>query len=120
MAKPAGHQGKDKNVLLDALALPSELFGTSVEMVIERFREARAQSAAFKKYIQIHPKPLGVLARHSLITGGRPEEDPGHSCTVSEEYRAQRRRDARRKRKDLSEVINRKQFSKEDRIAEEQ
>lgn len=89
-------------------------------MVIERFREARAQSAAFKNYIQIHPKPLGVLAHHSLITGGRPDEDHGHSCTVSEEYRAQRRRVARRKRKDLSEVINRNWFSKENRIAEEQ
>ncbi len=28
-----------------------ELFGTSVEMVVEKFREARARSAAFKTFI---------------------------------------------------------------------
>lgn len=37
----------DKAVLLDA----SGLFGTAVETVVDMFREARMQSAAFGKYI---------------------------------------------------------------------
>lgn len=37
---------KDKNFLLDAL-----VFGTAVETVVEKFREVRTQSAAFRKCI---------------------------------------------------------------------
>ncbi len=37
--------------LLDAPVSPSELFGTSVETVVEKFREAKAHSAAFKTFI---------------------------------------------------------------------
>ncbi len=39
---------KEKRFLLDAPVSPSELFGTSVETVVEKFREAKARSAAFK------------------------------------------------------------------------
>ncbi|KAL0177086.1 hypothetical protein M9458_025980, partial [Cirrhinus mrigala] len=39
---------KEKGFLLDA---PVSLFGTSVETVIEKFREAKARSAAFKTFI---------------------------------------------------------------------
>ncbi len=42
---------KEKGFLLDAPVPPSELFGTSVETVVEKFREARARSAAFKTFI---------------------------------------------------------------------
>ncbi len=42
---------KEKGFLLDALVLPSELFGTSIETVVEKFREAKARSAAFKSFI---------------------------------------------------------------------
>ncbi len=42
---------KEKSFLLDTPVSPSELFGTSVEMVVEKFREARARSAAFKTFI---------------------------------------------------------------------
>ncbi len=42
---------KEKGFLLDTPVLPSKLFGTSVEMVVEKFREARARSAAFKTFI---------------------------------------------------------------------
>ncbi len=42
---------KEKGFLLDAPISPSELFGTSVVMVVEKFREARARSAAFKTFI---------------------------------------------------------------------
>ncbi|KAL0152608.1 hypothetical protein M9458_052331, partial [Cirrhinus mrigala] len=39
---------KEKGFLLDAPVSSSELFGTSVEMVVEKFKEANARSAAFK------------------------------------------------------------------------
>ncbi len=39
---------KEKRFLLDAPVSPSELLGTSVETVVEKFREAKARSAAFK------------------------------------------------------------------------
>ncbi len=42
---------KEKGFLLDAPVSPSELFGTSVEMGVDKFREARARSAAFKTFI---------------------------------------------------------------------
>ncbi len=42
---------KEKGFLLDAPVSPSELFGTSVETVVEKFREAKARSAAFKSFI---------------------------------------------------------------------
>ncbi len=42
---------KEKGFLLDAPVSPSELFGTSVETVVEKFREAKARSAAFKIFI---------------------------------------------------------------------
>ncbi len=42
---------KEKGFILDALVLPSEIFGTSVEMVVENFREVKARSAAFKSFI---------------------------------------------------------------------
>lgn len=65
-------------------------------------------------------KPLGVLARHSLMTGGRATGKVwplmlilprGVECTW--------RHDARRKRQDLRKVINRNCFGKEDQISEE-
>ncbi len=42
---------KEKGFLLDAPVSPSELFGTSIEMVVEKFREASVHSAAFKTFI---------------------------------------------------------------------
>ncbi|KAL0158365.1 hypothetical protein M9458_046441, partial [Cirrhinus mrigala] len=42
---------KERGFLLDAPVSPSELFGTSVETVVEKFREAKARSAAFKTFI---------------------------------------------------------------------
>ncbi len=42
---------KEKRFLLDALVSPSELFGTSVETVVEKFKEVKARSAAFKSCI---------------------------------------------------------------------
>ncbi len=42
---------KEKGFLFDAPISPSKLFGTSVEMVVEKFNEARARSAAFETFI---------------------------------------------------------------------
>ncbi|KAL0159629.1 hypothetical protein M9458_043354, partial [Cirrhinus mrigala] len=42
---------KERGFLLDAPVSPSELFGASVETVVEKFREARTCSAAFKTFI---------------------------------------------------------------------
>ncbi|KAI2645290.1 NADP-dependent malic enzyme, chloroplastic [Labeo rohita] len=47
-----GGKRKEMGFLLDAPVLPSEHFGTSVETVVERFREAKARSAAFKTLIR--------------------------------------------------------------------
>ncbi|KAL0157909.1 hypothetical protein M9458_045985, partial [Cirrhinus mrigala] len=47
---------KERGFLLDAPVSPSELFGTSVETVVEKFREARARSAAFKTFIPRRPR----------------------------------------------------------------
>ncbi len=42
---------KEKRFLLDAPVSPSELFGTSVETVVEKFKKTKARSAAFKSCI---------------------------------------------------------------------
>ncbi len=66
---------KEKGFLLDAPISPSELFGTSIETVIEKFREARACSAAFETFIprrsRSEPDKAGVLARPGLRIGDR-------------------------------------------------
>ncbi len=52
LAPPSGIlEKKEKGFLLDAPISPSQLFGTSVETVVEKFREARVCSAAFKTFI---------------------------------------------------------------------
>ncbi len=47
---------KEKGFLLDAPVSPSELFGTSVETVVEKFKEAKARSAAFETFIPGRPR----------------------------------------------------------------
>lgn len=47
----SGIKEYDKAILLDAPVLPFGLFGASVETVVNRFREVRAQMAAFGKFI---------------------------------------------------------------------
>ncbi len=42
---------EEKRFLLDAPVSPSELFGTSVETVVDKFKEAKARSAAYKSCI---------------------------------------------------------------------
>ncbi len=65
---------KDKHFLLDSSVSPSELFGTSVETVVDKFREARARSAANKVLIPrlpgFTPKSLEALGHLRLRTTG--------------------------------------------------
>ncbi len=48
---------KEKDFLLDAPVSPFELFGTSVKTVVEKIREAKARSSAFKN---LHSKKVQV------------------------------------------------------------
>lgn len=57
---------------------PSELFGTSVEAVVDKFRKARAQSAAYKRLIPRRP-------RSAPKTSGEP------GLSVSVDYRQSQR-----------------------------
>ncbi len=69
---------KEKGFLLDAPILPSELFGTSIETVVEKFREARARSAAFKT----------LISRRSR---SEPEQSRGPGPSWSDDRRWHRR-----------------------------
>ncbi len=42
---------KEKSFLLDTPVSPSELFGTSVETIVHKFREAKARSVAYESFI---------------------------------------------------------------------
>ncbi len=65
---------KERGFLLDAPVSPSELSGTSVETVVEKFREARAHSAAFKTFIPRRSR-------------SEPEQSRGPGPSWSEEQR---------------------------------
>ncbi|XP_073708624.1 uncharacterized protein [Garra rufa] len=65
---------KEKGFLLDAPVSPSELFGASVETVVEKFREAKTRSAAFKSFIPRRPR-------------SQPEHHRGPAPPPSEEQR---------------------------------
>ncbi len=104
---------KEKGFLLDAPVSPSELFGTSVETVVEKFKEAKARSAAFKS----------LIPRRSR---SEPEQRRGPDPSPSEDQRwvqrasvaarappppagrARWRRGSKRGRQDLREVIQTK------------
>ncbi len=66
---------KEKNFLLDAPVSPSELFCTSVETVIGKFREAKVRLAAFKTFMprrsKSKPQAMKGVARPSLRTRGK-------------------------------------------------
>ncbi len=101
---------KEKGFLLDAPVSPSELFGTSVETVVEKFREAKAHSAAFKTFIPRRsrsepeqrrgpgPSPSGDQrwAQKAIVAARAPPPAAG---------RARGRRGSKRGRQDLREVI---------------
>ncbi|XP_048017809.1 uncharacterized protein LOC125249543 [Megalobrama amblycephala] len=70
---------RDKSVLLDAPVSPLGLFGDSVTSVVERFQEAKRQSAAFQKF----------LPRRSAEAAER--EQPRPSTSSSTAHRAQQK-----------------------------
>ena len=60
----SGIGDKDRACLLDAPVSPSGLFGDGVNNVVERFQEAKRQSAAFKEFIpRRRPRSRGSAAR---------------------------------------------------------
>ncbi|XDV41715.1 hypothetical protein PO909_010525 [Leuciscus waleckii] len=106
---------KEKALLLDSPVSPTKLFGTSVEAVVGKFREAKARSAAFKTCI---PLRSGPRPRQAGGPGPSWSEDhrQGQRSSVASRApppgrrRTQRRR-ASRKKRDLREVIQRKRSS---------
>lgn len=50
----SGLMEKDRSFLLVALLLPAGLFGTAVETVVCKLKEAKIKSAAFERYIPRH------------------------------------------------------------------
>ncbi len=101
---------KEKGFPLDTPVSPSELFGSSVETVVEKFREAKAHSAAFKTFIPRKsmsepeqrrgpgPSPSGDQrwAQKASVVARTPPPSVG---------RARGRRGSKRGRQDLREVI---------------
>ncbi len=69
---------KDRVFLLDAPLVPSGLFGDAVNMVIDRFQEAKKQAAAFQRF----------LPRHSHGADRRDQPQP---CTSSSYREVQKR-----------------------------
>lgn len=96
---------KERGFLLDVPVSPSELFGTSLEAVVGKFREAKARSVACKTCIPLRSESAH---RHAGAPGpsqseGRRQDQKANvaSCGRS---RSQIRWDCRKK-KDLREVI---------------
>ncbi len=104
---------KEKGFLLDAPVSPSELFGTSVETVVEKFKEAKARSAAFKSFIPRRsrsepeqrrgpdpsPSEYQRWTQRASVVARAPPPPAG---------RARWRRGSKRGRQDLREVIQTK------------
>lgn len=94
---------KEKNLFLDAPLSPSGFFGTSMEVLVEKFREARVQSTVFKRYIPHHSRPSS-----KTFEGADPSrsEDHRHDQKSSvathapppSRSRAHRRRDTKESR----------------------
>lgn len=49
--KPMGIEDKNKAFLLDATILPQGLFGNTVNIIINKYQEAKCQSAMFRELI---------------------------------------------------------------------
>ncbi len=104
---------KEKGFLLDAPVSPSELFGTSVKTVVEKFREAKARSAAFKSFI---PRRSRSEPEQRRGPDPSPSEDQRWAqrasvaarAPPSPAGRARWRRGSKRGRQDLREVIQTK------------
>ncbi len=101
---------KEKGFLLDAPVSPSELFGTSVEMVVEKFREARAHSAAFKTLIPRRSRSEPEISRGPGPSWSEDQRWPQKGSVATRiplppAGRARGRHWSKRGRQDLREVI---------------
>ncbi len=105
---------------LDAPISPSEIFGTSVETVVEKFRKARARSAAFETFI---PRRSRSEPEQSRGPGPAWSEDRRRAQKASVATRAppppagraRGRYRSRRARRDLREVIQTKRSQQHSR-----
>ncbi len=112
---------KEKGFLLDAPTSPYQLFGTSVEAVVEKFREARARSAAFKTFI---PRRSMFELEQSWGPGPSWSEDRRWAQKASVATRAppppagrgRGRYWSKRGRQDLREVIQTKHSQQRSRL----
>ncbi|XP_026126050.1 uncharacterized protein LOC113107622 [Carassius auratus] len=103
---------KEKSLLLDSPVSPAKLFGTSVEAVVGKFREAKARSAAFKTCIPLRSGPQPRQAGGPGPSWSEDRRQDQRSSVASRapppwRSRTQRRR-ASRKKRDLREVIQHK------------
>ncbi len=111
---------KEKDFLLDAPVSPSELFGTSVETAVEKFKEARERSAAFETFIPRSPRSEPEQSRGP---GPAWSEDRRRAQKASVATRAppppagrtRGRYRSRRGRRDLREVIQTKRSQQRSR-----
>ncbi len=104
---------KEKGFLLDAPVSPSELFRTSVDTVVEKFKEARARSASFRTFI---PRRSRSEPEQSRVPGPSWSEDRRRAQRASVATRAppppagrgRGRYRSKRGRQDLRKVIQAK------------
>ncbi len=95
---------KEKGFLLDVPVSPSELFGTSVETVVEKFKEAKTRSAAFKSFI---PRRSRSEPEQQRDPGPSRSKDQrwAQKTSVTPAGRAQKGLESKGNRQDLREVI---------------
>ncbi len=112
---------KEKSFLLDAPVSPSELFGTSVETVVEKFRKAKARSVAFKFIIPRRSRSEPEQCRGPCPSRPRDQIRAQKASVATRAPsppagRARGRRGSKRGRQDLREVIQmrRSQHSRPD------
>lgn len=56
VTESGGYQVEKKGFLLDAPVFPCELFSTSIEMVVKKFKEAKSHTVAFKSFIPLRSR----------------------------------------------------------------
>ncbi len=99
---------KEKLFLLDTPVSPSELFGTSIETVVHKFREARAHSAAYESFI---PRRSASKHRGGPNPSWSAGQKQGQVVSVATRgpppprSRSQRRRQWRFRKGDLRDTI---------------